>query len=122
MSRPDALHTVTVGLELTHSNDESNIFSGESNDSVRTHTEGAYAAYAEAEQVVGRLRLTIGTRSDFLTVDGGGITASLSPRAGAVWPTASSRLTARFIRSAAKRFSTSTPIFSARPWSARSAD
>lgn len=90
VSHPDSLHTVTVGLELTHSRDVSNIFSGDSIlGSTRTHTEGAYAAYAEAEQVVGRLRLTIGARSDFLTVDGGGIRAFLSPRAGAVWPTAS---------------------------------
>ena len=90
VSHPDSLHTVTVGVELTHSNDESNVFSGDSMlGTTRTHTEGAYAAYAEAEQVVGRLRLTIGARSDFLTVDGGGITAFLSPRAGAVWPTAS---------------------------------
>jgi outer membrane receptor for ferrienterochelin and colicins len=90
VSRPDSLHTVTVGLELTHSDDESNIFSGASIlGTTHTHTEGAYAAYAEAEQVVGRLRLTVGARSDFLTVDGGGVTAFLSPRAGAVWPTAS---------------------------------
>jgi outer membrane cobalamin receptor len=89
VSHPDPLHTVTVGVELTHSNDESNVFSGDSTlGTTRTHTEGAYAAYAEAEQVVGRLRLTIGARTDFLTVDGGGITAFLSPRAGAVWPTA----------------------------------
>jgi iron complex outermembrane receptor protein len=89
VSHPDSLHTVTVGVELTHSNDESNIFSGDSIlGATRTHTEGAYAAYAEAEQVVGRLRLTIGARTDFLTVDGGGIKAFWSPRAGAVWPTA----------------------------------
>ncbi|HEY6060186.1 MAG TPA: TonB-dependent receptor, partial [Gemmatimonadales bacterium] len=89
VSHPDSLHTVTVGVELTHSSDESNVFSGDSIlGTTRTHTEGAYAAYAEAEQVVGRLRLTIGARTDFLTVDGGGIRAFLSPRAGAVWPTA----------------------------------
>lgn len=90
VSRPDSLHTVTVGLELTHSNDRSNIFSGDpSLGTTRSHTEGAYAAYAEAEQVMGRLRVTVGARSDFLTVDGGGITAFLSPRAGVVWPTGS---------------------------------
>lgn len=90
VSRPDSLHTVTVGLELTHSDDESNIFSGASIlGTTHTHTEGAYAAYAEAEQVVGPVRFTAGARSDFLTVDGGGVTAFLSPRAGAVWPTAS---------------------------------
>jgi iron complex outermembrane receptor protein len=89
VSHPDSLHTVTVGVELSHSSDESNIFSGDSIlGTTRTHTEGAYAAYAEAEQVIGRLRVTIGARTDFLTVDGGGITAFLSPRAGAVWPTA----------------------------------
>lgn len=88
VSHPDAFRTVTVGLELSHSRDESNVFSGDSIlGTTRTHTEGAYAAYAEAEQVMGRLRLTIGARTDFLTVDGGGITAFLSPRAGAVWPT-----------------------------------
>jgi iron complex outermembrane receptor protein len=89
VSHPDSLQTVTVGLEVTHSNDRSNIFSGDSILGItRTHTEAAYATYAEAERIVGRLRVTIGARTDFLTVDGGGIKAFLSPRAGAVWPTA----------------------------------
>ena len=87
VSRPDTLHVVTAGLEVTRSDNFSNVFSGAAG-STRTHTEGTYAAYAEAEQTVGRLQLTIGARGDFLAVDGGGITAFVSPRAGAVWSTA----------------------------------
>ena len=88
VSRPDSLHVVTAGLEITRSDDFSNVFSGNPGNT-RTHIEGAYAAYAEAEQTVGRLRFTIGARGDFLAIDGGGITAFVSPRAGAVWSTAS---------------------------------
>ena len=88
ISRPDSLHVVTVGLEFTRSDVLSNVFSGDTTGGGHTHTEDAYSAYAEAEQRAGPLRVTIGARGDFLAVDGGGITAFVSPRAGAVWPTA----------------------------------
>jgi outer membrane receptor for ferrienterochelin and colicins len=89
VSRPDTLHVVTVGAEITRSDVLSNIFSGDTTDGGQTHTQGEYAAYAEAEQVAagGALRLTFGARGDFLAIDGGGITAFVSPRAGAVWQT-----------------------------------
>ncbi len=88
VSRPDPRHVVTAGLELTRSDVWSNVFSGDTAGGGRTHIEGAYSAYADAEQTAGQVRMTIGARGDFLDVDGGGITAFVSPRAGAVWPTA----------------------------------
>ena len=114
VSRPDSLHVVTAGLELTRSDDFSNVFSGDPGSS-RTHIEGEYAAYAETEQTVRRLRLTIGARGDFLVIDGGGITAFVSPRAGAAWPTASGSWRASVGRafrapSLAERFVTTTAL------------
>jgi outer membrane receptor for ferrienterochelin and colicins len=89
VSRPDSARLVTVGVEGAFSDDFGNIFSGDSIGATRTHTQGEYAAYAEAEQSFGPVRITIGARSDFLLVDGGGLTAVVSPRAGVVWPTRS---------------------------------
>jgi outer membrane cobalamin receptor len=89
VSRPDSERLVTVGVEGAFSDDFGNIFSGDSTGASRTHTQGEYAAYAEAEQSFGPVRLTLGARSDFLLVDGGGLSAVVSPRAGAVWPTRS---------------------------------
>jgi iron complex outermembrane receptor protein len=80
-ARPSAAHAVTVGAEASHSNVDSDIFG--------SHTQGEYAAYGESEQPAGRARLTLGARMDFLAVDGGGLTAVLSPRAGLVVPTSS---------------------------------
>lgn len=87
VTRPDPDHIVTVGAEAAFSDNRSNIFSGDTTGARRTHTQGEYAAYGEAEQSLGPLRVTIGARTDFLLVDGGGVTALVSPRAGAVWPT-----------------------------------
>jgi len=87
-SRPDTLRVVTVGVEVAVADVWSNIFSGNTMGGTGRHTQGEYAAYAEAEQALGPARITIGARGDFLVVDGGGITAFVSPRAGAVWPTA----------------------------------
>ena len=86
VSRPDTFHVVTAGVELTRSDVWSNVFSGDPTGSARTHTLGEYSAYAETEQAAGRWRLTIGARGDFVAVDGGGITAFVSPRIGAVLP------------------------------------
>jgi len=86
VNRPDARRTVTVGVEAARSDVLSNVFSCDTSGGSRTHTQGEYAAYGEAEQIFGRMRLTIGARGDFLAVDGGGVTAFVSPRAGAVWP------------------------------------
>lgn len=87
ISRPDTDRVVTVGLEASFTTDASNIFSGDTTGGSRSHTQGEYAAYGEAEQSFGPLRVTIGARGDFLLVDGGGVTAVVSPRAGAVLPT-----------------------------------
>ncbi len=87
VNRPDARRTVTVGVEAARAEVFSNVFSGDTSGSSRTHTQGEYAAYGEAEQLFGPLRLTIGARGDFLAVDGGGVTAFVSPRVGVVWPT-----------------------------------
>jgi outer membrane receptor for ferrienterochelin and colicins len=86
VSHPDSGRVVTVGAEAAFSDDWSNIFSGTPGAN-RTHTQGEYAAYGEAEQSRGPLRITIGARGDFLLVDGGGVTAVVSPRVGVVWPT-----------------------------------
>lgn len=111
VSRPDAFHVVTAGLELARSDVLSNVFSGDTTGRNHTHAEDAYSAYAEAEQAAGSVRLTIGARGDFQAVDGGGITAFVSPRAGAVWPTASGSWRASLARayrspSLAERFVT----------------
>jgi outer membrane receptor for ferrienterochelin and colicins len=87
VSHPDSSRVVTVGVEAAFSDDRSNIFSGDTTGANRTHTQGEYAAYGEAEQSFGPLRMTLGARGDFLLVDGGGVTAVVSPRVGAVWPT-----------------------------------
>ncbi len=89
VNRPDDRRTVTVGVEAARADVFSNVFSGDTSGGSSTHTQGEYAAYGEAEQTLGPVRLTIGARGDFLAVDGGGVTAFFSPRAGAVWPTAS---------------------------------
>ncbi|MGH9261044.1 MAG: TonB-dependent receptor plug domain-containing protein, partial [Acidimicrobiales bacterium] len=47
---------------------------------------GEYAAYGESQQQTGPMRLTLGARIDFLAVDGGSVTAVVSPRFGAVLP------------------------------------
>src|SRR5260370_19884194 len=64
----------TVGGEAALSSVTSDFFG--------VHTQGEYAAYGESERRHGALRFTVGARADFLTVDGGGMTAVVSPRAG----------------------------------------
>ena len=87
VSRRDTTQIVTFGAEAAHSDVRSNVFSGDSSGVVDTHTQDEYAAYAEAEQVLGPLRVTAGARGDFLTIDRAGVTAFISPRGGLVWPT-----------------------------------
>ncbi|HXI34611.1 MAG TPA: TonB-dependent receptor [Gemmatimonadales bacterium] len=69
---------VTVGGEAALSSVTSDFFG--------VHTQGEYAAYGESERRHGVLRFTVGARADFLTVDGGGMTAVVSPRVGLVIP------------------------------------
>ncbi len=75
-AHPATDRVVTVGAEGSLADVESNIFG--------MHTQGEYAAYGESERRVGAARLTGGARIDFLAVDGGGLSAVVSPRIGAV--------------------------------------
>src|SRR5206468_9812647 len=75
---PDPGRVVTVGGEVAFSDVTSDIFG--------VHTQAEYAAYGEGEHALGRARLTTGARIDFLAVDGGGLTAVVSPRLGVVLP------------------------------------
>ena len=68
----------TVGGEASLSDVTGDIFGA--------HTQSEYAAYGESERLIGVARLTLGARADLLAVDGGGMTAVVSPRAGAVLP------------------------------------
>ncbi len=75
--RPDGgSSVVTVGGETGLSTITSNIFG--------SHRQGEYAAYGEGERPLRSARLTGGARIDFLTVDGGGLSAVVSPRGGVV--------------------------------------
>lgn len=75
---PTPDQVVTVGGEAALSSVTSDFFG--------VHNQGEYAAYGESERRHGVLRFTVGARADFLTVDGGGMTAVVSPRAGLVIP------------------------------------
>jgi outer membrane receptor for ferrienterochelin and colicins len=67
---------VTIGGEGARSDVASDVFGNHS------HTE--FAAYAESEQPLGSLRTTVGARIDYIAVDGGALSAVISPRLGAV--------------------------------------
>jgi len=69
---------VTAGVEAARGDVTSDIF-GE-------HTQHQLGAYGEVEQLLGRARLTAGTRIDYLDADGSDATGVLSPRVGAVFP------------------------------------
>ncbi|HYT03612.1 MAG TPA: TonB-dependent receptor [Gemmatimonadales bacterium] len=81
---------VTVGTEGSYSDVTSNIFTGvttATSDTVRSHDQSEFAAYGEGEQQMGPVRLTAGTRMDFISLDGGAVSGVVSPRIGAVLPT-----------------------------------
>jgi outer membrane receptor for ferrienterochelin and colicins len=71
---------MTAGAEGAHTDVTSDIFGD--------HGAAEVGIYGEAEQRVGRLRLTAGMRLDYLAVDGTKQAAVLSPRIGAALPTA----------------------------------
>ena len=71
---------VTVGAEAARSDVTSDIFGN--------HSQTELAAYGESERGLGATRLTAGARIDYLAVDGGSLTAVLSPRVGGVLPSA----------------------------------
>jgi outer membrane receptor for ferrienterochelin and colicins len=74
-AHPDSSRTVIVGTEATFSAITSDIFG--------IHSQSEFAAYGQSEQRIGPLRVSGGARLDFLAVDGGSLTAVVSPRAGA---------------------------------------
>ena len=74
-AHPDSTRTVIVGTEATFSDVTSDIFG--------THSQSELAAYGQSEQRLGAVRLSGGARVDFLAVDGGSLTAVVSPRIGA---------------------------------------
>ncbi|HEX9346690.1 MAG TPA: TonB-dependent receptor, partial [Gemmatimonadales bacterium] len=73
-AHPDSARTVLVGGEVTFSDVTSDIF--------ENHSQSEFAAYGESEQALGLVRLNVGTRIDFLAVDGGSLSAVVSPRVG----------------------------------------
>jgi len=74
-AHPESTRTVIVGAEATFSAVTSDIFG--------THSQSELAAYGQSEQRIGALRVSGGARLDFLAVDGGSLTAVVSPRVGA---------------------------------------
>ena len=76
--RPTASRVVTVGAEGALSDVTSDIFGD--------HWQDEFAAYGESEQRLGPARMTAGARVDYIAVDGGGLSAVVSPRAGLVLP------------------------------------
>jgi len=77
--RPAEDRVVTVGAEAARSDVMSDIFGD--------HSQNELAAYGESEQRFGRARITAGARIDYLAVDGGGLSAVVSPRLGALLET-----------------------------------
>jgi iron complex outermembrane receptor protein len=78
-AHPDSARTVLVGGEATFSDVTSDIFG--------SHSQSEFAAYGESEQGLGAARVHAGARLDFLAVDGGSLTAVVSPRIGGTIPT-----------------------------------
>jgi outer membrane receptor protein involved in Fe transport len=78
---PDSTRTVLVGTEATFSDVTSDVF--------KNHSQAEFSAYGDVEQPLGRrngARLNAGARIDFLAVDGGSLSAVVSPRLGSSWP------------------------------------
>ena len=78
-SHPDSSRTVVVGAEGTSSDVTSDIFG--------THSQSEFAAYGQSDQRIGPLRVSGGARLDLMAVDGGSLTAFVSPRVGVTIPT-----------------------------------
>jgi iron complex outermembrane receptor protein len=71
---------LTIGAEGARSDVTSDLFG--------VHAQNELAAYGEGEARAGRARLSVGARLDARALDGAGFGASVSPRVGAVLPTA----------------------------------
>jgi iron complex outermembrane receptor protein len=78
-AHPESTRTVIVGVETTFSDVASDIFG--------SHSQSEFAAYGQSDQRIGALRVSSGARLDFLAVDGGSLTAVVSPRIGFTVPT-----------------------------------
>jgi len=78
-AHPEPSRTVVVGAEATFADVDSDIFG--------THSQSEFAAYGQSDQRVGPLRVSGGARLDFMAVDGGSLTAFVSPRVGLTLPT-----------------------------------
>lgn len=76
----------TVGVEAAHTGVTSDIFGNSGR--VGDHTEVELAPYGQVEQRIGRVRVTAGARVDYVAADDSERAAVLSPRLGAVLPTA----------------------------------
>lgn len=78
---PDSTRTALVGGEVTFSDVSSDIFGN--------HSQSEFAAYGESDQPLAgsAVRITAGARIDFLAVDGGSLSAMVSPRLGVTIPT-----------------------------------
>src|SRR5204863_7952332 len=74
-AHPAPLRTVIVGAEATYSDVTSDIFG--------IHSQSEFAAYGQSEQQISAVRVSGGARVDFLAVDGGSLTAVVSPRVAA---------------------------------------
>ncbi|MGH8622219.1 MAG: TonB-dependent receptor, partial [Burkholderiales bacterium] len=81
-AHPDSTRTVLVGSEATFSDVTSDVF--------QNHSQSEFSAFGEVEQPLGRrARLNAGARIDFLAVDGGSLSAVVSPRVGGSLPVGS---------------------------------
>ena len=78
-AHPEPTRTVVVGAEGTLSDVASDIFGN--------HSQSEFAAYGQSDQRVGRLRVSGGARLVFMAVDGGSLSAFVSPRVGLTLPT-----------------------------------
>jgi outer membrane receptor for ferrienterochelin and colicins len=78
-AHPESTRTVVVGAEATFSDVTSDIFGD--------HSQSEFAAYGQSEQRLGPVRVSGGARLDFMAVDGGSLTAFVSPRIGMTLPT-----------------------------------
>jgi len=78
-AHPDSTRIAIVGTEATLSDVTSDIFG--------THTQSEFAAYGQSDQRIGVVRVSGGARLDLLAVDGGSLTAVVSPRVGITVPT-----------------------------------
>ncbi|MGH7521539.1 MAG: TonB-dependent receptor [Gemmatimonadales bacterium] len=78
-AHPEPARTVVVGAEATFADVTSDIFG--------VHSQSEFAAYGQSDQRVGALRVSGGARLDFMAVDGGSLTAFVSPRVGLTLPT-----------------------------------